>query len=167
MPYHVRAKKLYKVLQENFGIYTIYRKTMTLGDLILKKGRQMEKQFKKHCVYKIPCKQCDQAYIGQSKNTINKRNSQHMAMCRRKIKLKALKNAKKDNGLAFHHHCKKRVTTLILITRKYSNRTNYWRRLILEGIEIKYNENLVNLQSGYMIDKCWIPFLDKTEKVQT
>ena len=61
VPYHVRAKKLYKVLQENFGIYTIYRKTMTLGDLILKKGRQMEKQFKKHCVYKIPCKQCDQA----------------------------------------------------------------------------------------------------------
>ena len=44
---------------------------------------------------------------------------------------------------------------------------NYWRRLILEGIEIKYNENRVDLQSGYMIDKCWIPFLDKTEKVQT
>ena len=42
VPYHVRAKKLYKVLQENFGIYTIYRKTMTLGDLILKKGKQME-----------------------------------------------------------------------------------------------------------------------------
>ena len=166
VPYHVRAKKLYKVLQENFGIYTIYRKTMTLGDLILKKGRQMEKQFKKHCVYKIPCKQCDQAYIGQSKNTINKRNSQHMAMCRRKIKLKALKNAKKDNGLAFHHqktgHDFDFDNTEILQQDK-----NYWRRLILEGIEIKYNENLVNLQSGYMIDKCWIPFLDKTEKVQT
>ena len=89
-----------------------------------------------------------------------------MAMRRRKIKLKALKNAKKDNDLAFHNqktgHDFDFDNTEILQQDK-----NYWRRLILEGIEIKYNENLVNLQSGYMIDKCWIPFLDKTEKVQT
>ena len=130
------------ILQDNFGIYTVYRKTRTLGDLILKKGRQTEKQFKKHCVYKIPCKQCDQAYIGQSKNTINKRNSQHMAMCRRKIKLKTLKNAKKDNGLAFHHqktgHKFDFDSTEILLQHK-----NYCRRLLLEGIEIKYNKNVL------------------------
>ena len=56
-------------------------------------------------------------------------------------------NAKKDNGLAFHHqktgHDFDFDNTEILQQDK-----NYWRRLILEGIEIKYNENLVNLQSG-------------------
>ena len=91
-----------------------------------------------------------------------------MAMRRRKIKLKTLKNVKKDNGLAFDHqktgHEFDFDNTEILQQDK-----NYWRRLILEGIEIKYNKNLVNLQSGYMIDKCWIPFLDKIEisKMQT
>ena len=37
---------------------------------------------------------------------------------------------------------------------------NYWKRLILEGFEIKKQpENLANLQSGYEINKCWTPFL--------
>ena len=163
VPYHSRAKKLYKLLQEKFGIYTVYRKTTTLGDLILRKGRQIEKQYKKHAVYKVPCKQCDKAYIGQTKNSTAKRNSQHKAVCRRKLKLKALKSAKKDNGLAFHHqktgHEFDFENTEILCQDK-----SYWRRLILEGIAIKYSENLVNLQAGYMIDKCWTAFLDETEK---
>ena len=81
-------------------------------------------------------------------------------------KIEGIENAKKDNGLASHHqktgHDFDFDNTEILQQDK-----NYWRRLILEGIEIKYNENLVNLQSGYMFDPCWIPFLDKTEKVQT
>ena len=37
--------------------------------------------------------------------------------------------------------------------------TNYWRRLIIEGIAIKAHDKLVNLQAGYMIDECWTPYL--------
>ena len=59
----------------------------------------------------------------------------YMAMCRRIIKLKELKNAKKDSGLAFHRqktgHGFDFDNTEILQQDK-----NYWRRLILEGIEI-------------------------------
>ena len=77
--------------------------------------------------------------------------------------MKALKSAKKDNGLAFHHqktgHEFDFENTEILCQDK-----SYWRGLILEGIAIKYSENLVNLQAGYMIDKCWTAFLDETEK---
>ena len=98
--------------------------------------------------------------------TQSTREIANMAIFRRKIKLKALKNAKKDNGLAFHHQ-KMGHDFVFDNTKILQQDKNYWRRLILEGIEIKYNENLVNLQSGYMIDKCWIPSLDKTEKVQT
>ena len=88
-----------------------------------------------------------------------------MAMCRRQIKLKTLKNAKEDNGLAFHHQKTGHEFDFDNMEILQQDK-NYWRRLILEGIEIKYNKNLVNLQSGYMIDKCWISFLEKkTEKV--
>ena len=158
VPYHSRAKRLYNILREQFGITTIFKKTTTLGNLIRRKGRQKEKQFTASTVYKVPCKECDKAYIGQSKNTIAKRVGQHKALCRRKVKLSKLKNSKKDNGIAFHH-----IKTghefdfdnAEIIARE----TNYWRRLILEGIAIKAHDNLVNLQAGYMIDECWTPYL--------
>ena len=36
------AKRLYKILQEQFGITTIFKKTTTLGNLIKKKGKQKD-----------------------------------------------------------------------------------------------------------------------------
>ena len=41
---------------------------------------------------------------------------------------------------------------------------HYYRRLILEGREIKFTDNLVNLQAGFMKDECWTPFLKKLYK---
>ena len=108
-------------------------------------------QFTASTVYEMPCKECDKAYIGQSKNTIAKRVGQHKALCRRNVKLSKLKNSKKGNGIAFHHI----NDNAEIIARE----TNYWRRLILEGIAIKTHDNLVNLQAGYMIDECWTPYL--------
>ena len=78
----------------------------------------------------------------------------------KKVKLSKLKNSKKDNGIAFHH-----IKTghefdfdnAEIIARE----TNYWGRLILEGIAIKAHDNLVNLQAGYMIDECWTPYLSR------
>ena len=39
---------------------------------------------------------------------------------------------------------------------------NYWRRIIIEGMEIKsLGENRANRQVGFEIDKCWNPILQK------
>ena len=74
-------------------------------------------------------------------------------MCRRKVKLSKLNSSKKDNGLAFHHmqsgHEFDFDNTEIRRTDK-----DYYRRLILEGIEIKFADNLVNLQAGFLKDEC-------------
>ena len=50
-PYHPRARRLYNVLKKEFGINVICKKTQTLGDIILKKGRQIEKGFRRNVVY--------------------------------------------------------------------------------------------------------------------
>ena len=47
VPYHPRARKLYRIFKKEFGIDTIFKKTQTLGDIILKKGRQIEKGTKR------------------------------------------------------------------------------------------------------------------------
>ena len=63
------------------------------------------------------------------------------------MQLSKLKSSKKDIGIAFHHikigHDFEFDSTKII-----ARDTNYWRRLILEGITLKTNENLVNLQAA-------------------
>jgi len=92
------------------------------------------------------------------------RNSQHKALCKPALKQRILKSSKKDNGLAFHHHKTGHQfdfeNTIILGKEK-----SYWRRLILEGIRIKFSDNLVNLQAGYEIDNIWTPMLEESRAV--
>ena len=93
-----------------------------------------------------------------------------MALCRRHVKLSKLKSRKKGNGIPFHH-IKTGHEFDFDNTKIIARDTNYWRRLILEGIAIKTNENLVNLQAGFMIDECWTPYLaeqgDANQKTST
>ena len=76
-PYHPKARRLFEKLRTEFGLTVIYKRTKTLGDLILKKGRDIEKQYKKNTVYKIPCAECPKVYAGQSSTTLKKRCQQH------------------------------------------------------------------------------------------
>ena len=140
VPYHNRAKRLNKILQEQFGITTIFKKTTTLGNLIKKKGKQKEKQFTSNTVYKVPCKECNKSYIGQSKNSIAKRVSQHKTVCRRNVKLSKLKSSKKDNGIAFHHIKTGHDLTLTILKSLVGTQIIggglYWRVLLLKQARI-------------------------------
>jgi hypothetical protein len=159
-PYHPRARKLFKILEEKFDITPIYKKTRTLGDLLMKKCRGIDKQFKKNTVYKVPCSSCPVSYIGQSKNSLKTRMGQHKQMCKPGWKKKIMTSNKKDNGLAYHHHKTGHdfdFDNVQILTQE----NNYWRRLIREGININTStkEKLANLQAGFEIDACWQPFL--------
>ena len=46
IPYHPRVRKLTTKIKKEYGITTVYKKTQTLGDIILKKGRRVEKEYK-------------------------------------------------------------------------------------------------------------------------
>lgn len=82
-------------------------------------------------------------------------------MCRRKVTANKLRQDKKDNGLAYHHlktgHEFDLENAKILSVEK-----NYWRRLIVEGIEIRYTPNTANLKTGFDINEIWSPFLNAT-----
>ena len=73
---------------------------------------------------------------------------------------KILKSTKKNDGIAFHHHQTGHNIdfegTTILAEEK-----SYWRRLIIEGIEIKKLDpaHRANMQLGYEIDARWDPVL--------
>ena len=155
-PYHPRARRLYKMLEEEFGITVIFKKTQTLGDILLKKGRSIEKQHRKNIIYSIPCKDCPKKYVGQTTGTLRKRCKEHENWCKKKYKTKILKSTKKNDGIAFHHH-QTGHTIDFANTKILGEEKSYWRRLITEGLEIKKLPitKRANMQSGYEIDPCW------------
>jgi hypothetical protein len=161
VPYHPRTRRLCKILEKQFNMDVVYTKTTTLGDLIMKKKRTPEKIYQKNVVYKIPCKEpCPVSYIGQTGKSLKTRIKQHTEMCRRKSTAKnLLKPGKRDNGLAYHHlktgHEFDFDNAKILAVEN-----NYWRRLIVEGIEIRNTPSNTNLQTGFEISKIWWPFLN-------
>ena len=161
VPYHPRARRLYKILQEDFGLTISYKKTRTLGDILLKKGRQIEKQFRKNTVYSIPCAECPKKYVGQTTGTLKKRNREHFNWCQKKFKRQILKTTKKNDGMAFHHHSTGHNINFD-DTEIIAEEKCYWRRLIIEGLEIKrLGENRANRNTGFEIHECWDPILEK------
>ena len=152
------------MLETEFNADIIYTKTTTLGDMITKKRRKPEAGFTKNVIYNIPCKEpCQVSYIGQTGKTLITRIKQHSEMCRKKTTTNKLKSERKDNGLAYHHlktgHDFDFNNTKILAVEK-----NYWRRLIVEGIEIKNKPNTANLKTGFEINDIWRPFLNPENK---
>ena len=109
-------KRLYKMIKEEFGFNAIYKKTQTLGDILQKKGRTIEKQHQKKTVYSIPCQQCPKKYVGQTTATIKKRCSEHRNWCQKKHKKKIFKLQRRKLELLFI--IMKRDTLLILRIRK-------------------------------------------------
>ena len=129
-----------------------------------KKGRQIEKGFRRNInVVYSSVTQCPKKYVGQTTATLNKRNAQHKNWCQKKYKKVILKSTKKNDGMAFHHHSTGHHIdfegTEIITEEK-----NYWRRLIIEGMEIrKLGDKKANRQVGYEIDDCWNPIIEKLE----
>ena len=68
VPYHPRAKRLYKIIREQFGYNCIFKKNPNSWRyiILLKKGRQIPKEYRKNIVYSIPCADCNKKYVEQT-----------------------------------------------------------------------------------------------------
>jgi hypothetical protein len=157
-PYHRKAEKMFKTIQDKFNLQIIFKKTQTLGQLLKKRNNTKHTLSEKEVVYKIPCAQCQTSYIGQTKQILGKRLTQHANNCNKKTSLKTLKANTNDNGVAYHHkltnHNFDFENTVILQREK-----NETRRKVAEALHIKSSTNLANLQAGLELDECWTPFL--------
>ena len=61
-----------------------------------------------------------------------------------------------------YHHNNTGHTIYFEETEIITEEKNYWKRIIIEGIEIKnLGENRANRQVGFEIDDCWNPILYK------
>ena len=161
VPYHPRTKRLYKMITDEFGFPIVYKKTQTLGDILQKKGRNIDRQYRRNIVYSIPCQECPKKYVGQTTSTLKKRCNEHRNWCKKKFKKKILKTSKKNDGIAFHFHETGHNIDFDK-TEIIAEEKAYWKRIIIEGLEIKKlgPTERANLQMGYEIDPIWDAILE-------
>lgn len=91
------SEKLKRILtNENTTIVYYYKKT--LGKLFNSMKDPLKLEYSSEIVYKIPCKNCNKSYIGQTKQNLKNRINEHKYSCNDKYKHK-----KEQTALATHH----------------------------------------------------------------
>ena len=126
------AKKLKK-----HNIRTVFTINNKLNGIIKKGKDKLKKENNMHIVYQINCKNCKECYIGQSDRTLKTRIDKH--------KDNILKDPKYHTIITSHriekdHEFDWKGTII------RDKETNWSKRLTSEMIEIKNNNNTINLQ---------------------
>jgi len=107
----------------------------------------------KNVVYKLECKNCDSTYVGQTKRKLNTRIKEH----------KNDINKKTGNHSVISEHRLQKNHDFNWDNPKILDREKiYYRRLISEMINIKTQNNGLNLQSDTeLLDQTYVEILNK------
>ena len=99
-------------------------------------------------IYKIPCKGCDEFYIGETGRSLGTRLKEH--------------RSKRDNPTAVAEHCAQRLHSISeegisVVARE----DNWWRRKIRESIEIRTQRPGINRDAGYELPAIYSKLLSR------
>ena len=103
-------------------------------------------------VYRVPCKHCHQLYTGESKRILKVRLAEHK---------RAVQKSNVNNGIVVHvantnygiDWTKARVVKTV---------PGYWEGRTTEASLIKKSQELMNLDSGFLLPSVWNPILLNT-----
>ena len=96
-------------------------------------------------VYEVPCKECHQTYIGETKRMLKVRLREHK---------QAVKRGDPKNGITVHAHESNHTIDWDGARVKRSGMTGYWQRRTIEAIHIKLSETM-NLDGGLQLLTVW------------
>ena len=100
---------------------------------------------KKGVIYKVPCRDCEASFIGETGRSLQKRITEHKY---------AVKTNNRKNGIAVHawdmEHRPDWDATEILEMEPH-----YWKRRILEAIWIQKTPQTCNLDCGLILNEAW------------
>ena len=133
------------------GVKAVFKPARTLRQTLMRVKTRIPEEKKRGVVYKVPCKECHQTYIGETKRTLKVRLSEHK---------QAVKRGDPKNGIAVHAHESNHTIDWDGARVKRSGMTGYWQRRTIEAIHIKLNEKTMNLDGGLQLPTVWNPVLN-------
>ena len=124
---------------KNFNVNVVFRFSNTLKTILIKNSPKVSQG----CIYKIPCKNCNCIYIGQSGKGLATRIKQH----RYSVRIGQMSNALFLHVNDFNHAINWDGADVLL----YCN--NITKRNIIESSLIKHHNDLINVSQGvYKLD---------------
>jgi len=112
----------------------------------------------KEAIYKIPCKECEVVYLGETKRKLGTRTKEHFASCQKAFLSQAVhQSVKNDTGLPFHFLHSGHSFDFDKVQLVQRER-NWVKRKILEALYIQTTANTCNLNSGMKFDENWLTF---------
>ena len=142
LPYVQRISEHIQRVCRRIGVKAVFKSQGTLRGTLTKVKTPQPELMKKSVVYRVPCLDCDGAYIGETGRNLQKRLTEHKY---------AAKRGNMMNGIAAHvmEH-KHEVDWDGAEVVKQEPR--YWKRRVLEAIEIKRHTRNTNLDCGLKLD---------------
>ena len=136
------SEKVGKICQK-FGLYPVFQQHNTLRSL-LTRVKDPQKNKDKGIVYRIPCRDCSEVYIGETGRPSKTRITEH----RRAVNQMDTKNANAVHSDVLNHRINWDRSKVI-------DREKRWKeRKIKEGIHIRRHRTY-NLDSGYPLSPVW------------
>ena len=142
------SEKIAKVCAP-LGVKPVFRPKRTLKRELMQVKSRTPEQKQTGVVYKIPCKECPEVYVGETKRTLKVRLSEHR---------QAVKRGDPKNGIAVHvqktNHCINWEGATV-----QRRAEGFWLRRTVEAIQIKKATPNMNLDSGLLLPMVWNPIL--------
>ena len=142
-----RSEKLERVCTP-LGVKAVFKPARTLRQTLMR-VKSLEER-KRGVVYEVPCKECHQTYIRETKRTLKVRLGEHK---------QAVKRGDPKNSIAVHAHESNHTIDWDGAKVKRSGMTGYWQRRAIEAIHIKLSEKTMNLDGGLQLPTVWNPVL--------
>ena len=144
------SEKLERVCT-SLGVKAVFKPVRTLRQILMQVKTRIPEERKRGVVYEVPCKECHQTYIGETKRTLKVRLSEHQ---------QAVKRGDPKNGIAVHAHESSHMIDWDGARVRRSGMIGYWQRRTTEAIHIKLSEKTMNLDGGLQLSTVWNPVLN-------
>ena len=143
------SEKIAKVCAP-LGVKPVFRPKKTLKRELMQVKNRTPEQKQTGVVYEIPCKDCPEVYVGETKRTLKVRLSEHR---------QAVKRGDPKNGIAVHvqktNHCINWEGATV-----QRRAEGFWLRRTVEAIQIRKATPNMNLDSGLLLPMVWNSILN-------
>ncbi|XP_046583490.1 uncharacterized protein LOC124290731 [Haliotis rubra] len=139
------SHQISRLLKQQAGIDTTFSTAATINNLLQANGRkypQTKKPNPKGVIYKIDCN-CGHSYIGETSRPVNTRIKEHQTST-----IKSDQKSAISDHIATHPNHQINWTDFTILA---TNQSDFTKRKITEGINIKRYRPLINRDQGYFI----------------
>jgi hypothetical protein len=148
-----------KSLCSRLNIHLLYKRSRNLGQLIMPRRPVPDILHQKNVIYKIPCKDCEVSYVGQTKRRLLDRINEHRTSVNKALLFNEVSTTS-SNDLGIPLHCLRFNHSFDFEKVSILAKDHHWSsRLIKEAMHIALTENTCNVMDGKSFNSIWLDHL--------